>query len=255
MRKIELLGWEELPRRIQNVKGSLEVIYDADLSVQFEDVTLDRLFPTEGFLEKDKLALVFMKVMSEGYDVPIIAVEHNRDHFILDGHHRSFISKKLGKNTIKACVLKFPPDRSYGAKPKQPLEGLPIRDVAAIDDPVVMTWGQILTLLKYYEAVHGVYFGMRKKSVALRSLVPTQPQVSRSRIATLKELLVPITCIRREAKYYILDGHARSLRARQLGLEEISAICLVPDTEVDFGIVRTANGMGLRSLEDIKIVE
>jgi len=33
------------------------------------------------FLEKDKLALVFMKIIAEDYNVPIIAVERVEDFF------------------------------------------------------------------------------------------------------------------------------------------------------------------------------
>ena len=36
-----------------------------ELIVEFEKVLLDRLYPTEDFLEKDKLALVFKKMFEE----------------------------------------------------------------------------------------------------------------------------------------------------------------------------------------------
>jgi len=127
---------EDLPLRIENIKKSLEEIYGVELSVEFENVSLDRLYPTEEFLEKDKLALVFVKRIKEGYDIPIIAVKRGGD-YILDGHHRSFISKKMMKNTIRAYVLKFPKDRSYRDQPKNPLENLPIKDVAEIDNSLL----------------------------------------------------------------------------------------------------------------------
>jgi hypothetical protein len=52
-----------------------------------------------------------------------------------------------------------------------------------------------------------------------------------------------------------LDGHARSLRAKQLESKSIEAIILMPEAGVDFGIVRTAKEMNLKSVEDITIVE
>jgi len=137
MRRIELLTLEDLPLRIENIKKSLEEIYGVELSVEFENVSLDRLYPTEEFLEKDKLALVFVKRIKEGYDIPIIAVKRGGDYFILDGHHRSFISKKMMKNAIRAYVLKFPKDRIYRDQPKNPLENLPIKDVAEIDNSLL----------------------------------------------------------------------------------------------------------------------
>jgi len=255
MRDIEVVSWEDFPQRLENVKRSLENIYGVELGGGFEDVPLDRLYPTEEFLEKDKLALIFRKVVREGYDVPIIVVKRDDDYFIIDGHHRSFISRKVMKKTMRAYVLKFPKNASYRIQPKSPLEDLQIRDVAAIDDPIVRTWGQILTLLKYYEALYGISFGLRKEDVPLKDLVPTQPQTRKKQIDSIKELSVPIVCIKHGGKYYILDGHARSLHAKQSGLASIQAIILFPETMMDFGIIKTAREMNLKSLEDIEIVE
>jgi len=55
----------------------------------FDDVPLEQLYPTEDFLENDKLALILMKVVKEGYDVPVITVDCGGEYFVLDGHHRS----------------------------------------------------------------------------------------------------------------------------------------------------------------------
>jgi len=81
MRKIELASWKDVPRRVASLGETLETIYGVELGVDFEDVPVDRLYPTESFLEKDKLALVFMKIIAEDYDVPIIAVERVEDFF------------------------------------------------------------------------------------------------------------------------------------------------------------------------------
>ena len=95
-------------QRVDSLKRSLEIIYGSKTQSLLLDIPVDRLFPTEDFLENDKLALVFKKTVNEGYDVPIIAVENGTDYFVLDGHHRSFIYVKLRKKTIKARVMKFP---------------------------------------------------------------------------------------------------------------------------------------------------
>jgi len=255
MREIELVSWKDVAKRVENIKKSLEDIYEVKLSVEFEKIPLNNLYPTEEFLEKDKLALIFMKVIMEGYNVPIVAVKHGEEYFILDGHHRSYISKKLMKETIRAYVLKFPRSKSYRARPKRPLKDLPIKDVAAIDDPILRTWGQILTLLKYYEALYSISFNLRKEKAPLMDLIPTQPQIRKEQIDLIKELLVPIVCIKHQGKFYILDGHARSLRAMQLGLESVQAIILFPEVEIDFGIIKAAREMNLENLGDIKIVD
>ena len=253
MRKIELSKWESLPLKADSLRKSLEIIYGIKLETDSSEIQLDRLYPTEDFLENDKLALVFMKIVNDGYDVPIIAVERERDYFVLDGHHRSFISKKLEKKAIMAKVLKFPKGTGYRDVPKSSLEDLPIKEVAIIDNLIVKAWGRILNILKQYEALYHIYFHMRKEQVPLENLSPTQPEVLKEQIDGIRKLLVPIACIEYGKRYYVLDGHARCLRAKQLGLKSLQAIVLLPQAPVDFGIVKTAKEMKLESLEDISI--
>jgi len=57
----------------------------------------------------------------------------------------------------------------------------------------------------------------------------------------------------KELLLHALHGHARSLRAKQLGSKSIEAVILSPDGQVDFGIVKVAREMSLKSLDDIKI--
>jgi hypothetical protein len=255
MREIELARWDDFPRRVDNVVRSLEIIYSTKLQVYFCEVSVERLYPTEDFLENDKLALVFAKTVKENYNVPIIVVEHDDDFFILDGHHRSFIYKKLMIRTIKAYVLQFPEGVSYRDVPKIPLERLRIKDISAIEDPILKAWQRILFVVEHYEAIYNVPFYLRKELVKLGNLVPTQSVVGKAQVDSIKELLVPIVCIHYGQKYYILDGHARSLRAEELGLDSIETMILVPTMTIDYGVVKTAEELHLRSLEDIRVKE
>lgn len=255
MRKIELAGWNDVQRRVDNDKLSLEIVYGVRLEVDLEDVLLDKLFPTEDFLENDKLAVVFMKVLTENYNVPIIVVKRFDDYFVIDGHHRVYIFRKLEKKAIEAYVLKFPEDCSYRDVPKRSFDDMPIKDISEIDDSILRTWEQILTVLKYYEALYSVPFYLSVEQVSLRNIVPTQAHIKRSQIEPIKELLVPVACIKHERKYYVLDGHARTLRAKQLGLKSVQAIVLTPKMPIDYGIVKTVKEMGLKQIEDIKITE
>jgi IMP dehydrogenase len=196
-----------------------------------------------------------MKVVTEDYGVPIITVKRDGDYFVVDGHHRAFIFKKLLKKTAKAYVLKFPEDKKFRVVPKRSLETLPIKEVSDIDDPILKAWQRTLGVLKHYEAIYNVPFYLEQEQVYLKALVPTQPQVGRNQIDAIKELLVPIVCVKYKGKYYVLDGHARALRAKQLLSDSIKAIVLVPAVRIDFGIVKTAEETNLRSLEDIKILD
>jgi hypothetical protein len=253
LRNIELSTRKSVSQKAEGLRRSLEIIYQAELETVSSNIQLDRLYPTEDFLENDKLALVFMKIVQDGYNVPIITVERGKDYFVLDGHHRSFISTKLRREFIKAKVLRFRGDATYRDVPKSCLEDLPIKEVAPIDDLIVKAWGRILNILKQYEAVYHMHFYMKEEQVRLKDLSPTQPEVLKMQVDGITKLLVPIACIRYNNRYYVLDGHARCLRAKQLGVNSIQSIVLFPHMHVDFGIVKTAKEMKLESLEDITI--
>jgi hypothetical protein len=253
LRKIELSTWKSVSQKAEGLRKSLEIIYRADLETASSEIPLERLYPTEDFLENDKVALVFMKIVQDGYDVPIVAVERGKDFFVLDGHHRAFISTKLRKESIKARILRFRGDATYRDVPKSCLEDLPIKDVAPIDDLIVKAWGRILNILKQYEALYHMHFYMWEEQVRLKDLSPTQPEVLKTQVDGISKLLVPIACIKQDNRYYVLDGHARCLRAKQLGMNSIQSIVLSPNMHVDFGIVKTAKEMRLENLDDITV--
>lgn len=255
MRDIELANWKDLSRRVDGIVKSLEIIYQVKLRVDLEEIPLERVYPTEDFLENDKLALVFKKTVEENYDVPITVVNSGRDYFVLDGHHRAFILKKLMHRTMKAYVLRFPEGTSYREISRHPLEDLRIKDISPIEDPILKAWQRILYIVEHYEAIYNVPFYLSKEKIDLKDLMPTQPQVGKKQIEAIKTVLVPIVCIRCQEKCYILDGHARSLRTRELGLDSIEAMILLPSRKIDFGIVKTAQTMDLGQLEDIEIME
>jgi len=255
MREIELANWKDLSKRVDNIVRSLEIIYQVKLHVDLEEIPLERTYPTEDFLENDKLALVFKKTVEENYDVPITVVNSGKDYFVLDGHHRAFIHKKLMYKTIKAHVLRFPEGKTYREISRHPLEDLRIKDISPIEDPILKAWQRILFVVEHYEAIYNIPFYLSEELVDLKKLVPTQSHVGRTQIDAIKKLLVPIVCIRCGDKCYILDGHARSLRAKELGLDSLRAMILMSSRKINFGIVKTAEAMDLRQLEDIKIVE
>jgi IMP dehydrogenase len=255
MRKIELVSWKNILNRVENIKKSFEIIYDTNLSFESKKIPLNNLYPTEDFLEKDKLALVLKKVILENYFVPIIAVKHEREYFILDGHHRSYLSKKLQHETIASYVILFPKGKKYKTRTKKVLEDIPIKEVSFIDDFTLKAFAQLLSILKYYEALYKTSFNLERIDVLLKDLVPTQPQARRERINSIKKMLVPIVCIEHKNKFYILDGHARSINAKEKNQKYIDAFILRPKTKVNFGIVKTAREMNLKNLEDITIVE
>lgn len=254
LRDISLASEQNVERRLASIKESLEQIYDVRFSFSLNDVALERVFPTEDFLENDKLALVLMKIVTEGYDVPVITVEKEGDFFVLDGHHRSYLCRKLLHETIRSYVLRFPSNYGYRELQKHSLDDLTIMEITVIDDPILRTWQRILSILKHYEAIHSVPFFMRLEQARLECLTPTQFQVNRTQVDAIEAPFVPIVCLRYLGRYYILDGHARALRAMQLNRTFIQTVVLFPEAPIDYGIAKTAKETGLKYIEDIEIV-
>jgi hypothetical protein len=255
MRKIELADWNDVSKRVENIVKSLEIIYQVKLRVDVQEIPLGRVYPTEDFLENDKAALVFKKIVEEDYDVPITVVKSRDDFFVLDGHHRAFVRKKLLCKTIRAHVLLFPEGRSYREIIKRPLEELRIKDITSIEDPILKAWQRILFVCEHYEAIYNIAFYFDRRRVKLEQLVPTQSHVGKEQVEAIRKLLVPIVCVCQEDRCYILDGHARSLRAKELKLDSIDTIVLLPSHKITFGIVKTAEEMDLHRLEDIEIMK
>ena len=158
------------------------------LTTYSSDVPLEKLYPTEDFLENDKLALVFMKMIEENYDVPIIVVEREDDYYVLDGHHRAYISSKIQRKNIRSLVMRFPRGTSYRDVPKSSLEDMNIREVALLSNVILIAWARILKILKQYEAFYHMHFYMRREKILLKDLSPTEPELLKTQIQAISKL-------------------------------------------------------------------
>ena len=110
-------------------------------------------------------------------------------------------------------------------------------------------------MVKHYEAIYNMPFCLHETNINLEDLIPTQPRVEKTRIETITKVQVPIVCVYQKEKYYVVDGHARSLRAKELHIKSIRAMILTPPQKMVFGIARAADELGLRSLEDVAIID
>jgi IMP dehydrogenase len=96
--------------------------------------------------------------------------------------------------------------------------------------------------------MYGIPFFMSVERVFLKDLVATQAYVGRAQVEAIKKLLVPIVCVEYKERFYILDGHARAYKAKQMGLKWVKATILIPAVPLEFGIVKTAREMGIKNL-------
>ena len=66
----------------------------------------------------------------------------------------------------------------------------------------------------------------------------------------------PLIVVERRSGFLLVDGHHRIMAAKKMGLKTFKAIVLVPnDLDIKFGLEKTAERWGLRSLDDVKIIE
>lgn len=96
--------------------------------------------------------------------------------------------------------------------------------------------------------------------VKIPELIPTQnkvhPDEFRGREYEIKRgLAEPIVVVKTGERFILVDGHHRALAALKLGINEMDAYVVALSRDIELGLEKTAKTMGLRSLEDIQVVE
>jgi len=100
-------------------------------------------------------------------------------------------------------------------------------------------------------------------TIPVNKIRPTQGKIYadelQGRIYELKRgLAEPIIVIKkrdRDDKYILVDGHHRVVACNILKIPELEAYVIEIDTDRKLGIERTADSLGLKSIEDIEIVD
>ncbi len=115
-------------------------------------------------------------------------------------------------------------------------------------------------LKKTLEKVHGVKVNVERGKVEVSKLIPTQSKVYadelRGRIHEIKRgLAEPVIVIKKDSRYFLVDGHHRAVAAMKLGIVELDAYLISVDGSVELGIEKMAKKKGLNSLRDVEIIE
>jgi len=88
-----------------------------------------------------------------------------------------------------------------------------------------------------------------QKEVYMDELIGRQYEIKRG-------LIEPLIVIKRFKGYLVVDGHHRVMAAKRMGLKTFKAIVLEPNNlDVQLGLEKTAEKWGLRTLDDVKIIE
>ena len=122
------------------------------------------------------------------------------------------------------------------------------------------TPNKVLMVKTFLEKKNGIVITVKRRIIPIDDLRPTQNEVFADellgRVEEIKRGLVePIIVVQKGDHYLLVDGHHRVLAARQMGVKQFSAVVLEPDREVELGLERTAREMGLRTLDDVKVID
>jgi IMP dehydrogenase len=115
-------------------------------------------------------------------------------------------------------------------------------------------------IVKTYESL-GLKTKVERGYVPIDELKPTQSKVHEDeligRMYELKKgLAEPIIAIKtNRGGYVLIDGHHRAVAAYKLGIPKLDAYIIHIDTDKKLGIEKTAEKQGLKTLEDIEIID
>jgi CBS domain-containing protein len=122
------------------------------------------------------------------------------------------------------------------------------------------TPNKINMLKTFLEKKHGVNIAIKRRVIPIEMIRPTQHEVFadelRGRQYEIKRGLVePLIVIQKNNHYVLVDGHHRVLAARDMGVRQFQAFVLEPDREINLGMERSADEMGVHTLDDVKIIQ
>ncbi len=120
---------------------------------------------------------------------------------------------------------------------------------------------KVMSVKNFLEQQNGIRLKVVNKVVPVDRIIPTQKEVYMDELIgrqyELKRgLNEPLIVVERRSGYLLVDGHHRMMAAKKSGIKDFMAIVLVPnDLDTTLGLEKTAERWGLRSLDDVTIIE
>ena len=120
---------------------------------------------------------------------------------------------------------------------------------------------KVMSVKNVLEQQNGIRLKISNQEVPIRDLIPTQKEVYMDELIgrqyeIKRGLNEPLIIIKRRNGYLVVDGHHRIMAAKRMGIETFNSIVLEPnDLNVRLGLEKTAEKWGLRTLDDVKIIE
>lgn len=113
---------------------------------------------------------------------------------------------------------------------------------------------------KTLEQLYGIKSTLKHMKVDTNKLRPTQDRVYadelEGRIYELKcGLAEPAIVVKTGERYILVDGHHRSVAAKQLGCKTIDAYVIDLGRDLKLGMEKTADKAGIKTFDDIEIID
>jgi len=110
------------------------------------------------------------------------------------------------------------------------------------------------------EVVHDTKVKVKRRCVHIDVLIPTQPRIYadelQGRMYELRlGLTEPLIVIEKGDRLILVDGHHRVMAAKRMGIQKLDAYILLVDESISLGMESTAAHAGLKSIDDIKIMD
>lgn len=122
------------------------------------------------------------------------------------------------------------------------------------------TPNKVAMIKNFLEAKHGITITVRRRVIPVEALRPTQHEVYADELLGRKEeikrgLVEPLIVIDKGKYFVLVDGHHRALASKQMGVRQFSAFVLELSKDIDLGMEKVADELGLRTLDDVRIIE
>ncbi len=120
---------------------------------------------------------------------------------------------------------------------------------------------KVMTVKRFLEQTNDIKLKVENKEIEVDRIIPTQKEIFMDELVgrqyELKRgMIEPLIVVERRNGYIVVDGHHRIMAAKKMGMKTYKAIVLVPnDYGVTLGLEKTAERWGLRTLDDVNIIE
>ncbi len=246
---------------------------------------MERDVLVEDYMIRDVVIIRPDRTVDEAIDI-LVSTEFHGLPVAENGHLVGFITAKellRARNRPKECIREIVKSGSYSVGPKDDLDyvtrvlfrhslrNLPVVDkgrlVGVISNIDVVrsnieraTPKKVDMLRRFLEDRHKVRIELCRGLVSIDDIRPTQKEIYSDEFVgrqyeLRRGLIEPIIVIERKGYYLLVDGHHRVLAAKEMGVLKLNALILKLSKDIELGIERSAEEMGLQTLDDVKIIE